>query len=174
VFKTAKRGWRLAAAAGLILLWGVLLLAACGSQDGADPAQPRDTATAMPTAVVETAAPPTDTPAAEAETPAVGEPAGVLADAGREVFARECAECHGAQGEGLEGPVLIGENTNLPAFGTAEGLYEFISQGMPLDAPGSLPQQEYLEVLAFLLLENARVEEDTPLGMEGLDEIDLQ
>ena len=45
---------------------------------------------------------------------------------------------------------------------------------MPLDAPGSLPQQEYLEVLAFLLLENARVEEDTPLGVEGLDEIDLQ
>ncbi len=167
MYKRARTGLCLAAAAGLMLLWGVLLLAACGSEDGAAPAQPQDTATAMPTAVAETAAPP-------AEAPAAGEPAGILADAGREVFARECAECHGAQGEGLEGPVLIGENTNLPAFGTAEGLYEFISQGMPLDAPGSLPEQEYLEVLAFLLLENARVDEDAPLGVEGLDDIDLQ
>jgi len=172
VLKTAKRGWRLAAAAGLMFLWGALWLSACDSQDGAGTAPPRETA--MPTALADTPTPRAETPTAEAETPAVGEPAGVLADAGREVFARECAECHGARGEGLVGPVLIGEDTNLPAFGTAEGLYEFISQGMPLDAPGSLPEQEYLEVLAFLLLENARVEEDTPLGMEGLSDIDLQ
>jgi len=118
--------------------------------------------------------PEAETATAEPDPPAGAEPAGAVAAAGREVFSRECAECHGAQGEGLTGPTLIGENTNLPAFGTARGLYNFIRRGMPLDAPGSLSDQEYLEALAFLLLENAEVEEDTPLGVEGLDEIDLQ
>lgn len=192
---TARAGLRLAATAGLMLLCSVLLLAACGSEDGTVPEQPAGTATGvstavtgLPTARVATATAEADTPAPEVETPtpgaeprtaepeppAGGKAAGTLAEAGQDVFRQECAECHGAEGEGQVGPALIGENTNLPAFGTAEGLYDFVRRGMPLDAPGSLPEQEYLEVLAFLLLANAEVEEDTPLGVEGLDEIDLQ
>jgi mono/diheme cytochrome c family protein len=184
--KTARRGLHLAAAAGLIFLCSTLFLAACDMGDGATliglpPAT--GTSAARQESPVATAEPPTAPPATPtarpatptvASEPATAETAGSLAVAGREVFATVCARCHGTQGEGLEGPPIIGEVTNLPAFATAQGLHNFIRLGMPLDAPGSLAERQYLEVLAFLLLENGIVEADTPLGMEGLDEIDLQ
>ncbi|HSJ54579.1 MAG TPA: cytochrome c [Anaerolineae bacterium] len=186
--KTTRTGLHPAAIAGLMLICSLLLLSACAGEDGTAPDQPMGAATQTLTAEpgppatrAETATAKADTPTARVETPSAtsnaspgAEPAGTLASAGHEVFGRECAECHGTEGEGLDGPALIGENTNLPAFGTAQGLYDFIRQGMPLDAPGSLPERQYLEALAFLLLENGEVEEDTPLAVEGLDEIDLQ
>jgi mono/diheme cytochrome c family protein len=156
--RTKGRGVHLVGSAGLILLCGVLLLAACGSEGSTAPTEPAGVVS--------------ETPTGGAEDPSA-ETAGTLAAAGREVFGAECARCHGTLGEGLEGPAIIGENTNLPAFVTARGLYDFIRLGMPLDAPGSLPEENYLAVLAFLLLENGKVQAGTPLSPEALDEIDL-
>lgn len=60
------------------------------------------------------------------------------------------------------GPALIGA-TALPKdppadreirtgqFTTALDVFEFASENMPADAPGSLPTQDYLDVVAFAL-----------------------
>ncbi len=39
----------------------------------------------------------------------------------------------------------------------AKLLLDFIIMAMPQDAPGSLPKQDYLDVLSFLLVENGIV-----------------
>jgi len=78
---------------------------------------------------------------------------------GRYVYIQYCLECHGASLEGRAGPPLSGPNfSHSLAFGkmSAPGLYHFISTGMPMNAPGSLSEQQYLDVFAFLLAQNGR------------------
>jgi S-disulfanyl-L-cysteine oxidoreductase SoxD len=129
-------------------------------------ATPEMTPEATPEATPEVDA----TPEAEAEA----ETAGQLASAGQEVYMERCAQCHGEEGQGVTAPALIGERANLRAYATAHGLFNYTRRTMPLDAPGSLSRQEYLEVTAFMLLENEYVEEDDPLSEEELEEIQLQ
>lgn len=50
-------------------------------------------------------------------------------------------------------PALIGPNT-LTKFKTAQDLYGFISRAMPFNQPGSLSQEQYLYLTAFLLERN--------------------
>ncbi|MBI2860351.1 MAG: c-type cytochrome [Chloroflexi bacterium] len=77
-----------------------------------------------------------------------------LVETGRTVFTNRCARCHGARGQGLIGPQLIGANSALARYDTAQELFGFLSTAMPMDAPGSLSHDEYLQVLGFLLTEN--------------------
>ncbi len=168
-----KSGVRLAIAfVALLLLGSGVLLAGCGGNEEA-PAEPT---------AADAAPPPADNPTPESSPTAVpdeappegeGAPAEILAAGGEEVYAAECAECHGEQGEGLVGPALLG-GANLAAYNTARGLYDYVHLAMPQDAPGSLTDQQYLEVVAFMLLENAVVESDTSLSLEGLSDIPLQ
>ena len=51
-------------------------------------------------------------------------------------------------------PAVIGENS-LSRFITAGQLYAFIRTAMPFEYPGSLPDDEYLAIAAFLLRENS-------------------
>ncbi len=76
------------------------------------------------------------------------------ADAGKQVYAAHCAKCHGDQGQGITGPVLVGPTASLTKYTTAQGLLSFISSAMPLDAPGSLTHQEYLQLLSLILVWN--------------------
>ena len=88
------------------------------------------------------------------------------AASGELVYVQHCLTCHGANLEGGAGGVLMG-----PAFGksltvakmTTPALYTFISGAMPLDAPGSLSQQQYLDLLAFLLEKNGYAPGNAPL-----------
>ncbi|HEY8475243.1 MAG TPA: cytochrome c [Chloroflexota bacterium] len=112
------------------------------------------TATAPPP----TAPPATPTTARPAATSAAGASGGQRANAaqvaaGEQVFARVCSGCHGQMGEGRRGPRLIGEGA-LQHHGDAGRLYNFVRQAMPFNAPGSLSDQEYLDVVAFLLERN--------------------
>jgi alcohol dehydrogenase (cytochrome c) len=69
---------------------------------------------------------------------------------GREIYAQQCASCHGAGLQGVSAPALTG-----PAFGhsqlNASQLSDAVTQRMPLTAPGSLKPEEYASVIAFLL-----------------------
>jgi len=94
---------------------------------------------------------------------------GQLADSGKTVFASRCAKCHGDQGQGITGPTLVGASANLVKYGTAQQLLSFIGTSMPLDAPGSLSQQQYLQVLAFLLVQNNYLATNTVLDTSRLD-----
>ncbi len=67
------------------------------------------------------------------------------------------ANCHGAQPYPENGftlprvvPPLIGPGT-LQRFATAADLYAYIRARMPFHAPGSLPEEDYRAVTAFLL-----------------------
>jgi mono/diheme cytochrome c family protein len=77
------------------------------------------------------------------------------AQAGRggAVFEERCASCH--VGTCTDGPPLFG-----PQFldrwreDTLEYLYTKIGKEMPQDAPGSLPEKTYLDILAYILHNN--------------------
>ena len=112
---------------------------------------------------------------APAEAPAAGAepPASDLAAAGLETFASTCAGCHGAEGEGARAPALIGPNAGLAKYGDAQALYDYVHTRMPARNPGSLSEQQALELVAHLLLEDNVIEPDTVLGSDSLSSISL-
>jgi cytochrome c len=109
-----------------------------------------------------------------ATTTAAGTTAGQLASAGQTVFVSRCAKCHGDKGQGITGPILIGGQNTLDKYGTAQGLLNFIDTSMPLDAPGSLSQQDYLDVVSFLLVQNNFVSSGTVLAANNLNSVSLK
>ena len=90
------------------------------------------------------------------------------AERGRRVYVRDCTQCHGATLAGAEGGAeLVG-----PAFlgrwqtKSVGDLFELIRKTMPDESPGSLSQQQYLDVTAYILKENA-----LPAGKEELPRV---
>jgi len=82
---------------------------------------------------------------------------------GVEAFSQSCAKCHGPDAKGTDrAPALVGEEA-LARFDTAIGVAAFVTENMPKDDPGSLPDEDYWAVLAFALDANG-VELDEPVG----------
>lgn len=82
---------------------------------------------------------------------------------GAEVYAQNCAQCHGGQLDGqppLSGDAFLAKWDGM----TVHALYQVISETMPLDAPGSLDTQSYEDVTAHILEANGM-----PAGDEELD-----
>ena len=50
---------------------------------------------------------------------------------GKAIYARRCAKCHGADGQGKMGPSLIGAKHHLSGYGTADVLFDYTRQVMP-------------------------------------------
>lgn len=92
--------------------------------------------------------------------------------AGALLFEQHCARCHGAAGQGTErAPKVVGEGA-LVRFRTARDLFEFASQHMPQDAPGSLREADYWAIVAFDLRANG-VDLDAPLGPDNANGVQL-
>ena len=86
------------------------------------------------------------------------------ADRGGAVFEMKCARCH--EGADVDGPPLTGDPfIDRWREDTLDGLYSFIREKMPRDSPGKLEPRAYVDVLAFLLSENA-----IPPGTQELTE----
>ncbi|WP_233870399.1 c-type cytochrome [Paraburkholderia adhaesiva] len=75
---------------------------------------------------------------------------------GKDIYAGACAKCHGVELDGVTGPALSG-----PAFAPASNshltigaIYQYMSTNMPADRPGKLSDDEYADVMAFLLYTN--------------------
>ncbi len=85
---------------------------------------------------------------------------------GGAVFAANCATCHAANLAGGAGPALVGKafhaslDTN---YKDGFQLYDFIAKQMPLNAPGSLSQANYLAVTAYVMSKN-----DVPAGQTAM------
>jgi mono/diheme cytochrome c family protein len=138
------------------------VLAACGGKS-----KPTATTTTEPAPPAATTA--ESKPAEEPQNDVLA--ASALAEQyeiGKEIYAKECASCHGDHGEGNpKNPALIGDGA-LPekatfskaklrktvAFKTAGDVFEFIRTKMPIDKPGKLTEDQYLAVLAWDLNEN--------------------
>ncbi len=106
--------------------------------------------------------------------------------AGQKLYADNCASCHGAGGEGSsKAPKVVGVNAGaLPLdpppgskyrknqFHTAADVAGFVVKNMPPNAPGSLKESEYWDILAFDLHANG-VDLQKPLDGNDAKEVVL-
>jgi alcohol dehydrogenase (cytochrome c) len=78
------------------------------------------------------------------------------ADAGRESYMTSCASCHNEDLSGKGAPALAGKTFIDGAFGKrpVAQLYTFIHNSMPFCEGGSLANETYLNIVAFLLEAN--------------------
>jgi mono/diheme cytochrome c family protein len=89
-----------------------------------------------------------------AQSGAAGDYTKAQATAGKDVFDKTCAVCHGDHMQGGVGPALAGDQfLSVSQFQkiSAEYFYNFISTHMPLTDPGSLTKQQYLDIMAYML-----------------------
>ncbi len=85
---------------------------------------------------------------------------------GQEVYATECAECHDPGGVGPEP-----DADTLQNYPSAMALFNYVSRAMPNDAPGSLPEQEYWDVVAHMLAAQNLLPAETVVNEETAGEI---
>jgi cytochrome c len=72
---------------------------------------------------------------------------------GQELYAKNCASCHGDHGEGGVGPAVVGKDV-LGNFKTGKDVFDFVKANMPPKKAGSLKDEEYAAILAFDLKAN--------------------
>lgn len=76
---------------------------------------------------------------------------------GEEAYERHCARCHGVELEGIDAyaPPLAGEAFRQRWQGDGlDTLFHYTRSMMPLDAPSTLPDDVYVDVLAHVLAAN--------------------
>lgn len=96
---------------------------------------------------------------------------------GRSVYGRDCARCHGpVGGTGQTAPALVSREMaqKLTTFQTAMALFTFLRFAMPQDKPGSLSEEDYWAVLAFILAHNGLLTASVSLGPETADSLLLR
>ncbi len=79
------------------------------------------------------------------------------ASAGAQVYAQNCASCHGANLQGVAAPALAGKDFQKTAIAdhyTVSIIRTIATQNMPLSNPGSLSDTQYADVMAYLLAAN--------------------
>ncbi len=72
---------------------------------------------------------------------------------GLDSYENNCAMCHGANMEGVSGPTLLGSSFTSH-YETVGDLMQFIVQNMPMDNPGGLSHEDYVDILAYILTKN--------------------
>jgi mono/diheme cytochrome c family protein len=97
---------------------------------------------------------------------------------GRDVFAQQCAACHGERGEGGVGDRLVGglgtlaTSTPVRTVGSywpyAPTLFDYIRRAMPQNAPGSLSNDDTYAVSAYILNLNGLVPDGATLDAKSL------
>ncbi len=126
-----------------------------------------------------------------------GLPAGSgTAASGAPIYARECASCHGAAGEGGVADPLVGyEPESAPPFGPryeawrgdrddvrftvgnywpyATTLYDYILRAMPSAAPGTLQPDEVYGLVAWILAENGIIAQDAVMDAATLPAVEM-
>ena len=113
-----------------------------------------------------------------AQTPVESVPAvysKAQAKLGGAIYAQKCQKCHQASGNAM-GPSLKGDSFWEEWDGKpARALYSRIISTMPADDPGSLPEQDVINIVSFLLEENNLPGGDKDLqSPDALNTIQLQ
>ncbi|WP_409564626.1 c-type cytochrome [Methylobacterium sp. J-067] len=97
---------------------------------------------------------------------------------GREIFAAQCAACHGATGEGGLGERLVGGRGTLASakpvktvgsfWPYAPTLFDYIRRAMPMNAPQSLSDDDVYAVSGYVLHLNGLAPEDAVFDARSL------
>lgn len=113
---------------------------------------------------------------------------------GADVYARQCAACHGAKGEGGQAEALVGpEPAGMAPFGPqyeqwrgsrpdvpltvgnywpyATTLFDYVRRAMPPTAPGTLSPDELYGVVAWLLAQNRIIPDSAVMTAETLPKV---
>ncbi|GJD54087.1 hypothetical protein OPKNFCMD_6868 [Methylobacterium crusticola] len=100
---------------------------------------------------------------------------------GREVFAAQCASCHGQAGEGGVGDKLVGGNDTLTSakpvktigsyWPYAPTVFDYVRRAMPMNAPQSLGNDDIYAVVGYLLNLNGLVADDAVLDARSLSTV---
>ena len=96
-----------------------------------------------------------------AATPARAYPPEQLAR-GEAVWSNVCAKCHGPDSTDPDAPLFLTPGS-LKSFPHAAAAFEYARDSMPSDTPGSLPEQDYWDVLAYILHQQG-LDHDVELG----------
>ena len=101
--------------------------------------------------------------------------------AGQEVFAMQCARCHGTKAQGDVGPALVGGKGTLTTarpvktvgsfWPYATTLWDYINRAMPFDKPGLLKPSEVYAVSAFILTINGIIGENDVMDSRTLPKV---
>jgi len=102
---------------------------------------------------------------------------------GRQIYAAQCAACHGEQGQGGLGDKLAGGRGTLatPApvktvgsfWPYATTLFDYVRRAMPLNAPQSLSAEEVYAVSGYVLHLNGLLSEDAVVDAKTLTELKM-
>ena len=103
--------------------------------------------------------------------------------AGREVFAANCARCHGDKGQGDIGPQLVGGQGTLATakpvktvgsyWPYATTLWDYINRAMPFDKPGTLKPTEVYAAAAYVLNLNGIIETNQVVDAKTLPKVKM-
>ncbi|HSS14886.1 MAG TPA: c-type cytochrome, partial [Rhizomicrobium sp.] len=87
------------------------------------------------------------------------------ATSGHADYAAKCGGCHRANLAGGGDAPALGGSGFMASFGnrSVKDLYNFIAQSMPAGAPGSLSEEQYTNITAYLLYANGAKPGSTPL-----------
>ena len=96
-----------------------------------------------------------------AATPARAYPPDQLAR-GEAVWNNACAGCHGPNGIDPDAPLLLPYGS-LKSYPHAAAAFQYARDNMPSDNPASLPEQDYWDVIAFILQQQG-IDRDVELG----------
>jgi hypothetical protein len=102
---------------------------------------------------------------------------------GRDVFAAQCAACHGDKGQGGVGDRLVGGQGTLATSNPirtvgsywpyATTLFDYIRRAMPQNAPESLSNNDVYAVSAYILNLNGLLGADATLDAKSLPSIKM-
>jgi mono/diheme cytochrome c family protein len=105
---------------------------------------------------------------------------------GEEVYATQCAACHGDDLQGIAeagGARLIGGRGSLASgqpvktvesyWPYASTLFDYVRRAMPLQAPGSLDNDEVYAVTAYILGEANIIDQDQVMNAETLPAVEM-
>mgnify|MGYP001025906449 FL=1 len=100
---------------------------------------------------------------------------------GRELYAAQCAACHGADGKGgaanqaLVGGSMQSAESPLRTVGSywphATTLFDFIRRAMPANAPKTLSDTEVYQLVAYILYMNGLVDQYKIIDADSLPSI---
>ena len=102
---------------------------------------------------------------------------------GRDVFAQQCAACHGDKGEGGVGDRLVGGQGTLATskpvrtvgsyWPYAPTLFDYIRRAMPQNAPESLSNDDVYAVSAYILHLNGLLPADAAIDAKTMAAIKM-
>jgi mono/diheme cytochrome c family protein len=84
---------------------------------------------------------------------------------GEEVWNAVCVRCHGPGSDNPDAPLLQRPGA-FRSYANAADLFQYVQGSMPADEPMTLQDQQYWDVLAFLLSQQG-ITSGTPLGPDN-------